>query len=163
MRVCCICGKPYDGRGNNPYPVETWGDCCDLCNVTLVIPRRLLDAKKAETRAAADAITSTPLQKHESAQLNEFVGKRVDIVFWDGDTDTGTLHKDTVAAFTQNPDAPNTCIIGYYIERLGRGELHFKKSHVKKIQKAQLLRLDQIDPTRSGALGVPCGGKNEKQ
>lgn len=46
MRVCCICGKPYEGHGNNARPVD-WGDCCDLCNVTVVIPRRQLDAKKA--------------------------------------------------------------------------------------------------------------------
>lgn len=45
MRVCCICGKPYEGHGNNANPVD-WGNCCDLCNVTVVIPRRLLDAKK---------------------------------------------------------------------------------------------------------------------
>ena len=27
MRVCCICGKPYEGYGNDPRPVEKWGDC----------------------------------------------------------------------------------------------------------------------------------------
>lgn len=160
MRVCCICGKPYEGQGNNPQPVMTWGDCCDLCNVTLVIPRRQLDAKKAATRAAADAITSTPLQYHESAKLNAFVGQRVRIEFWDGDNDVGVLHKDTLATMTQNPDADNAEIIGYYITRGGMlGELHFRKSHVKKIKRENVTRLDTLDPSRIGCVSVPRRGE----
>ena len=44
---CCICGKEFDGYGNNPYPVV--GDifsgderCCDECNDTIVIPARIM-------------------------------------------------------------------------------------------------------------------------
>lgn len=46
MKHCCICGQLFEGYGNNPAPVETRGECCDDCNINIVVPRRLLDAKK---------------------------------------------------------------------------------------------------------------------
>lgn len=39
--VCCICGEPIEGYGNNPYPVKEDGRCCDACNIKFVIPARL--------------------------------------------------------------------------------------------------------------------------
>lgn len=41
--VCCICGKEFEGWGNNPYPVVKEEDarCCDDCNAMYVIPARL--------------------------------------------------------------------------------------------------------------------------
>ncbi len=84
MKHCCICGQLFEGYGNNPAPVETRGECCDDCNINIVVPRRLLDAKKAQIRAAADALTSTPLQRAESAKLNALVGKVVEIEYADG-------------------------------------------------------------------------------
>lgn len=36
--TCCICGKEFDGYGNNPYPTHSEGRCCDTCNLTIVIP-----------------------------------------------------------------------------------------------------------------------------
>lgn len=155
LTKCCICGKEFTGHGNNPAPVENYGKCCNGCHFNIVVPRRLLDEKKAATRAAADAIKSTPLQKHESAKLNEFIGQRVRIEFCDGDSDVGVLHKDTLATYTQNPDAPNTAIIGYYIDRDPLGELHFKKSHVIKIKKENTSRLDLVDPSRTGCVSIP--------
>lgn len=38
---CCICGKEVEGFGNNPEPVKHEGRCCDVCNVTFVIPARV--------------------------------------------------------------------------------------------------------------------------
>lgn len=136
MKICCICGQLFEGYGNNLAPIETRGECCDDCNINVVVPRRLLDAKKAQIRAAADALTSTPLQCAESAKLNALVGTVVEIEYIDGDVDVGILHKDTPAIKYQNPDGDNTTICGYYIERTttGSGELHFKKSHVKEIR-----------------------------
>lgn len=40
-KVCCICGKEYEGWGNNPYPVKENGECCRECNMTQVIPARV--------------------------------------------------------------------------------------------------------------------------
>nr|DAN23889.1 MAG TPA: phosphoadenosine-phosphosulfate reductase [Caudoviricetes sp.] len=92
--------------------------------------------RKTQAREAADALSCTPLQQAESAKINAFVGKVVEIEFTDGGIDVGILHKDTLATYTKSPEADNTKIRGYYIER-DRGELHFKKSHVKKIALAQ--------------------------
>lgn len=39
---CCVCGKKIYGYGNNPYPIYGQGEvCCDDCNTTVVIPKRL--------------------------------------------------------------------------------------------------------------------------
>lgn len=40
IKVCCLCGKPYMGYGNNAMPVKS-GQCCDECNLKVVIPARL--------------------------------------------------------------------------------------------------------------------------
>lgn len=39
-KVCPICGKEYEGFGNNALPVYD-GICCDECNERFVIPTRL--------------------------------------------------------------------------------------------------------------------------
>lgn len=48
-RVCCICGKPIQGYGNNAHPVKE-GICCNSCNASIVLPERikstLIDPKK---------------------------------------------------------------------------------------------------------------------
>ena len=41
-KICCICGKKYTGFGNNAYPVDNEGRCCDECNVRIVIPIRIM-------------------------------------------------------------------------------------------------------------------------
>lgn len=40
--VCSICGKEFNGFGNNAEPVND-GICCDKCNSDIVIPRRMAD------------------------------------------------------------------------------------------------------------------------
>ncbi len=136
MKRCCICGNLFEGYGNNPAPVETRGECCDDCNINVVVPRRLLDAKKAQIIDAADALTSTPLQRAENAKLNALIGKLVEVEFintYDGDIEVGILHKDTLATRYQNPEGDNATICGYWLDRID-GALHFKKSHVKDIR-----------------------------
>ena len=40
---CVLCGDEiYDGVGNNAQPVDD-GRCCDYCNMTIVIPHRLMN------------------------------------------------------------------------------------------------------------------------
>ena len=39
-QICSICGKEYDGYGNNAEPIND-GRCCDECNLSKVIPARL--------------------------------------------------------------------------------------------------------------------------
>lgn len=42
-KICSICGKEFEGWGNNPEPVKPFeaGECCDECNQDKVIPARL--------------------------------------------------------------------------------------------------------------------------
>ena len=46
--ICSICGKEFDGFGNNAEPVND-GLCCDKCNNDIVIPRRLADIDKKKS------------------------------------------------------------------------------------------------------------------
>lgn len=46
--ICSICGKEFDGFGNNAEPVND-GLCCDKCNNDIVIPRRLADIGKKKS------------------------------------------------------------------------------------------------------------------
>ena len=39
-KVCCICGKEYEGYGDNPFPVKEEGCCCQSCNYSVVVPER---------------------------------------------------------------------------------------------------------------------------
>lgn len=43
--VCCICGKAFNGCGNNPYPVskDENAECCDQCYLDVVIPARYME------------------------------------------------------------------------------------------------------------------------
>lgn len=43
-KICCICKKEYKEWGNNAAPIKD-GQCCDHCNNTKVVPRRLLEFK----------------------------------------------------------------------------------------------------------------------
>ena len=43
IQKCVICEKSFSGFGNNPEPVEYGGRCCDDCNASVVIPRRIMD------------------------------------------------------------------------------------------------------------------------
>lgn len=36
-KVCCICGKEYEGYGYNPFPVKEEGCCCQSCNYSVVV------------------------------------------------------------------------------------------------------------------------------
>lgn len=44
-KKCSICGKKYDGYGNNARPVND-GKCCDYCNANVVIPARIYQWKE---------------------------------------------------------------------------------------------------------------------
>lgn len=49
--TCCICGNPFIGFGNNPYPVvkDAVSVCCDICNSKVVIPARLKEMQKHDS------------------------------------------------------------------------------------------------------------------
>lgn len=138
MRDCCICGKPFADRGYNPAPIKNDGVCCKECNDKLVIPRRMRDITIARIQRDADALATTAAGHHASEKLNALVGKTVNVKFWDGSGDRGVLHIDTLATRLHSADAAhtdNTRVIGYYLYRGEQhGYLHFKKSHITKIE-----------------------------
>ena len=43
---CCFCGKELGQWGNSPYPActKSGAQCCDECNMNIVIPLRILRA-----------------------------------------------------------------------------------------------------------------------
>lgn len=49
MAKCSICHKEYKGYGNNAYPVNN-GRCCDICNATIVVPRRMQNFYEGEKK-----------------------------------------------------------------------------------------------------------------
>ncbi|MDE7191915.1 MAG: hypothetical protein K2O35_05570 [Clostridia bacterium] len=133
LRDCCICGKPFAERGYNPAPIETDGVCCKECNDKLVIPRRMRDITIARIQRDADALAATAAGNHASTKLNAFVGKPVVVKTWDGSTERGVLHIDTLATRLHSADAAhadNTRVIGYYLDRGSHGCTHFKKTHI---------------------------------
>ena len=54
MKKCCLCGKKFEGYGNNPAPlteesyIYSEKRCCDDCNSKKVIPERLKRMRKGE-------------------------------------------------------------------------------------------------------------------
>ena len=46
--ICCICGEPIEGYGNNPSPYKHEGRCCDACNSKFVIPARLAELSSSD-------------------------------------------------------------------------------------------------------------------
>ncbi len=41
MEICVLCGKEFEGYGNNPEPLAE-GSCCDECDCLKVIPERIM-------------------------------------------------------------------------------------------------------------------------
>ena len=54
---CCICGEEINGYGNNAEPLAE-GECCDRCNIEVVIPYRLALMFGSDTEEDADATRS---------------------------------------------------------------------------------------------------------
>jgi len=54
---CSICGKEFEGWGNNAWPVND-GTCCDECNANVVIPMRLADLRAQNVISQLDFDTA---------------------------------------------------------------------------------------------------------
>lgn len=61
--VCCLCGAPIIGYGNNPYPLADEGTCCDECNNDVINARlsmlRYSDEEDNEEQELYEAAEST--------------------------------------------------------------------------------------------------------
>lgn len=69
-KKCSICGKIYEGHGNNASPVND-GRCCDECNDKVVLPRRLADLNKKEP---------VDIKQKAKAFLDEFYKIKYDMI-----------------------------------------------------------------------------------
>lgn len=49
-KECAFCGKEIVGHGNNPAPFTNKGEVCDECNYKYVIPARLENTSKKESK-----------------------------------------------------------------------------------------------------------------
>ena len=49
-KVCCICGKKFIGWGNDPWPVviDKDAECCDECNMSVVLAARIKQMQEHE-------------------------------------------------------------------------------------------------------------------
>jgi len=55
--TCVICQKKCENEwGNNPAPIVSmaYGVCCDVCNITKVIPARLYGLSRIKMRVEED-------------------------------------------------------------------------------------------------------------
>ena len=48
-QTCVICGQKYEGRGNDARPVKE-GRCCNGCNLTVVVPKRIALTKESSNQ-----------------------------------------------------------------------------------------------------------------
>lgn len=49
-KICCICGKKFTEPGNSPFPVKEEGECCRVCNWTVVLRERFRRSKQSKKR-----------------------------------------------------------------------------------------------------------------
>ena len=55
--ICPICGKPFIGYGNNPYPVANDGRCCDDCNPWVIMMRNWLERNHDRLNGMVDKLS----------------------------------------------------------------------------------------------------------
>lgn len=48
INKCCICGREFIGKGNNPRPLKNKGVCCNNCNKKVVLERIKLMLREEE-------------------------------------------------------------------------------------------------------------------
>ena len=48
MKICCICGRLFEGYGNDPRPVidKPGKRCCDECNIKIVVAERMRSGER---------------------------------------------------------------------------------------------------------------------
>lgn len=42
MTKCCLCNEEFEGHGHNPMPLYNNKRCCTACNISKVIPVRIM-------------------------------------------------------------------------------------------------------------------------
>lgn len=96
VEKCCICGKPIDGFGNDPYPYVLSGLCCNECNIKTVIPYRIAVSyvMKARTTPPVKELTYDIMMR-----LNRFFRRCNFIADWPYEEGTPEW-RDALRSFT---------------------------------------------------------------
>lgn len=84
LNKCCICGREYEGHGNNPYPVASPDlMCCNGCNYRVVIPARMEQQKKHEAMTTELEKIKTYIERQtETMDTNCKVELLHDLAWW---------------------------------------------------------------------------------
>ena len=69
--TCCLCGKEFEGFGNNPYPLSEEGRCCNMCNDEVICAR--LNAISPKQLVEDEEFTNNLLQNLENAEESEIL------------------------------------------------------------------------------------------
>lgn len=69
--TCCLCGKEFEGFGNNPYPLSEEGRCCDMCNDEVICAR--LNAISPKQLVEDEEFTNNLLQNLDNAEESEIL------------------------------------------------------------------------------------------
>lgn len=107
---CVICGKDFDGWGNNAWPVKD-GICCDECNQEEVIPARLAQLYKNKSKLKEDKEEEIPDISVKDDTLTVDIDKEPEVEITDGEKEPceecqefDTKLKDFLDAFLKTQD-----------------------------------------------------------
>lgn len=76
--TCCLCGKEFEGFGNNPYPLKEDGRCCDICNDEVICAR--LNALSPKQLVEDEDFTENLLKQLNNAEESEILSVLVMIL-----------------------------------------------------------------------------------
>jgi len=68
-KTCVLCGKAFNGFGNNPWPLAESGECCDKCNLERVVPARIEVANGRQAAQRAEGEDLTPAGEKRTATV----------------------------------------------------------------------------------------------
>lgn len=76
--TCCLCGKEFEGFGNNPYPLSEEGRCCNICNNEVICAR--LRAISPQQLVEDEDFTENLRQRLDNAEESEILSVLVMIL-----------------------------------------------------------------------------------
>lgn len=72
QHVCCLCGKTFNGYGNNPWPLnkEDGARCCDDCDEDVVMARIAMMARSENKNKSNENSSSNNPETDRSKSMN---------------------------------------------------------------------------------------------
>lgn len=125
MPKCDICGKEFQGYGNNPAPLEG-KVCCDNCNKTYVIPARLKQLEVNKKLKDEDAGEDTPKDFDIRGKIGFLVKDEVEAIDgYDCVLQSGYLSDEDVKVLEEirNDELDHVDKLNGIYKKLVRGEI----------------------------------------